>query len=222
MVLKIEEYEKSSDYEDEPARGKPPKKPSRNINKTHIQKRKFVSKLAPKGYAREQRSSSEDSITKLLQSAPLIQEEEGDDGFAISKASYSKLNMMKAQMVLSETDLGSSSTTGAINCSNMPVTVSDNISELDSLLADLSSVRYNQGNQGSQYQGGYNLAAVDAGQLNQSNSGSANNQQHLPSRPPPPKNYGNEKPKKSSNSVSSSPVPQIGYQEGGLQSLCIF
>ena len=56
---------------------------------------------------REQRSSSEDSITKLLQSAPLIhEEEEDDDGFAISKESYSKLSKMKAQMVFSETELG--------------------------------------------------------------------------------------------------------------------
>jgi len=193
MVLKIDEYEKSSDYEDEPARGKPPKKPSRNLNKTHVQKRKFVSKLSPKGYAREQRSSSEDSITKLLQSAPLIhEEEEDDDGFAISKESYSKLSKMKAQMVFSETELGSSSTAVV----TMPVTVSDNISELDSLLADLSSVRYNQG----EYN---NNANAVAGSIQ------SNNQQNLPSRPPPPKNYGNEKPKKSSNSVPSSPVPQI-------------
>ena len=56
---------------------------------------------------REQRSSSEDSITKLLQSAPLIhEEEEDDDGFAISKESYSKLNNMRAQMVFSDTELG--------------------------------------------------------------------------------------------------------------------
>ena len=55
---------------------------------------------------REQRSSSEDSITKLLQSAPLIQEEDADGGFAISKESYSKLSKMKAQMVFSETELG--------------------------------------------------------------------------------------------------------------------
>ena len=51
----------------------------------------------------------------------------------------------------------------------MPVTVSDNISELDSLLADLSSVRYNQG----EYN---NNANAVAGSIQ------SNNQQNLPSR----------------------------------------
>ena len=51
----------------------------------------------------------------------------------------------------------------------MPVTVSDNISELDSLLADLSSVRYNQG----EYNNNANAAT---------GSIQSNNQQNLPSR----------------------------------------
>ena len=47
---------------------------------------------------REQRSSSEDSVTKLLQSNPVgVYDSDDEDGFAISKEAYVRMNNYKSE-----------------------------------------------------------------------------------------------------------------------------
>ena len=46
-------------------------------------------------HVREQRSSSEDSIIKLLQSSPVIYESEDDDAMAISAEAYERMQKEK-------------------------------------------------------------------------------------------------------------------------------
>ena len=75
--------------------------------------------------------------------------------------------------------------------------VTQNMTELDTLLADLSSARYN--------------ATSSAGGQNTDYYSDDYSVQHTPARPPPPKNYGSEKPSSKKaptvSSVSSSPLP---------------
>ena len=55
-------------------------------------------------HVREQRSSSEDSIIKLLQSSPVIYESEDDDAMAISAEAYEKMQKYKIKEETSDSE----------------------------------------------------------------------------------------------------------------------
>jgi len=210
--IKADEVERSSDYDDQEglsARGKPPKKPAR---KPTGQKRKFASKLLPKDASREQRSSSEDSVIKLLQYSPTIHEknesEDEDDSFAISRDAYAKLaqrrseyessgseavemcyNAQNKSFSTSEGDRGQTSSSSEMPASS----VTQNLSELDTLLADLSSAAQQRQQQQQDY---------DSGSVNYSNKS-------YPARPPPPQSYDADKSPKTSKKAAASPSPAM-------------
>lgn len=201
--------------------GKPPKKPARKHDR---QKRKFVAKLNPKDRTKAEhaesvlgssfhsehrsRSSSEDSYLRLVQYNPTIYESEEEEDFTISEESYLTLQDQKKKIETRSEEVEPIIHQEKISVS-MPVSVQNNLSELDTLLADLSNARYTgqeNGDSAARSVVSTTYAYGDYYSDLESCTG-----EKPPSRPPPPSGYGPAKAKEpqKSSSVSSSPVPSI-------------